>query len=56
MDNKVYTVYDILRAECNLEPLVCLHCKHIGEVIYDQYIGDGYCQWCGKWQLEDKKE
>lgn len=52
--DKVYTVHDIHIAECNLEPIICLHCGQIGEVIYDQYIGDGYCQVCGKWQLENK--
>ena len=53
-ENEFYTVYDVIRAEYTLEPLKCLHCDHVGEVIYDQYQGDGYCQWCGKWQLYDQ--
>ena len=49
---KTFTVYDILSAEVNLEPLICLHCGSI-EVIFDQYVSDAYCQGCGKWQLDE---
>lgn len=56
MNKNVYTIYDIQKAEYSLEPVICIHCNHIGEVIYNQYIGDGYCQWCGKWQLENDDE
>lgn len=50
-----YTVHDILNAEINLEPLICLACgSH--EVTFHQYIGDAYCANCGKWQLEIKGE
>lgn len=46
-----YTVHDIINAECNLEPLVCLYCgSH--EVVFQQYVGDASCQECGIWQLE----
>ena len=48
-----YTVYDILQAECTLEPLTCLHCSS-DEVIFDQYIGDAYCQDCDRWQLDSE--
>jgi len=47
----VYTVYDVIIAECNLEPIVCLNCGS-EEVTYHQYIGDAYCANCGKWQLD----
>ena len=47
---KTYDVQDIIDAECNLEPLECRYC-HSLEVIYHQYIGDAYCQECGRWQL-----
>lgn len=46
----VYTVHDVLQAGYNLEPLQCVHCNSL-EVEFDQYIGDGYCQDCGQWQL-----
>jgi len=33
-------------------------CDYCGEhaVIYHQYVGDAYCETCGKWELEDKEE
>jgi hypothetical protein len=46
-----YTVHDVIRAGCNLEPLECLHCGHVGEVTFNQFVGDAYCGWCGQWQL-----
>jgi len=49
---KSYDVMDIIKAEYNLEPLKCRHCEAIGTVVYHQYIGDGYCEQCGNWQLE----
>jgi uncharacterized CHY-type Zn-finger protein len=48
---KSYTVYDVVKAEHNLEPLECIYC-HSNEVIYDQYVRDGYCGNCGSWQFE----
>ncbi|MFW6016180.1 MAG: hypothetical protein ACOCRK_07050 [bacterium] len=50
---KTYTVNDIKKAECTLEPIKCKHCNHVGEVVYNQTIGDGYCQICGKWQNDE---
>ncbi len=44
-----YTVKDIKEAGFNLEPVNCIHCGST-EVTYHQYIGDGYCPECGKWQ------
>ena len=52
MDNKKYFVEDILEAEFNLEPLICKFCER-NNVIFHQYIGDGYCECCGRWQLEE---
>ena len=48
---KEYNVYDVLEAEFTLEPLVCLFCGS-REVVFEQYVGDAYCQGCGKWQIE----
>jgi len=47
----VYTVYDIIRNEINMEPLICLHCKQVGEVTYYHDMEDAHCELCGKWQL-----
>lgn len=46
---KTYTVKDIKKAECNLEPIKCKYCDSL-EVVYLQYMGDGICQSCGEWQ------
>jgi hypothetical protein len=54
MDEKTYTVYDVLKAECTLEPLYCIHCGSF-EVMYFQYIHDAFCEKCGSWQLEEKE-
>ena len=53
MDKKIkgYNVEDVLRAECNLEPLICKFCGS-DAVIFNQYVGDGCCEKCGRWQLE----
>ncbi len=51
-DEKHYDVQDVIDAECNLEPLKCRHCGHVGEVTYYDYAGDGYCGVCGRWQLD----
>lgn len=48
-----YTVEDVKTAGFTLEPLKCVHCNHVGEVVYNQGIGDGCCQMCGEWQSED---
>ena len=47
-----YTVYDVINAECTLEPMVCLFCgSH--EVTFYQYVADAHCEVCGKWQIEE---
>ena len=48
----IYTTADIKQAGYTLAPLVCVHCGWLGEVVYNQYIGDGLCEICGKWQEE----
>jgi hypothetical protein len=49
-----YTVEDVRAAECNLEPLTCVHCcDSEGHVTYHQGVGDAYCAACGEWQSED---
>ena len=47
-----YSVQDIIEAQSMLEPIQCVHCNHVGEVVYHQYMADGCCQICGKWQSE----
>ena len=54
IDTEKFYVEDVLKAGYNLEPLTCKFCGH-DNVIFHQYIGDGYCEWCGKWQLERKE-
>ena len=49
---KAYSVEDVQEAGYTLEPIKCKFCGSL-EVSYHQYIGDGYCNECGKWQLED---
>jgi len=51
-----YTIQDIINAEFNLEPLTCVHCHHVGEVTFLQYVGDGQCGMCGKWQLGENNK
>ena len=45
------TVYDVIEAGFNLEPLECLHCGAVGEVTYHQHLQDAFCANCGQWQL-----
>jgi hypothetical protein len=45
----LYTVADVQAAHITLEPLLCIFCG-AQEVTYLQYIGDGQCATCGKWQ------
>ena len=47
-----YNVFEVVRAECTLEPMICLYCGSL-EVTYHQYVGDAYCASCGKWQIEN---
>lgn len=51
---ETYTTKDVISAGCNLEPLKCVHCGHVGEVTFMQYIGDSQCGMCGEWQNNDK--
>ena len=53
MAAKAYNVYDVMRAEISLEPMVCLFCGS-SEVTYFQYQEDAHCGTCGKWQREGK--
>lgn len=55
MSDETYTVYDVLQAEYTLEPLRCLFCGSTC-VVFNQYIGDAYCEECGRWQLENREE
>jgi len=48
---KTFDVQDIIDAEYNLEPLKCRFCNSLN-VAFNQYIGDAYCEECGRWQLE----
>jgi len=50
---KSYTVFDVIKAECTLEPMKCIHCNGIGFTTYHQYVRDAYCENCDKWQLEE---
>jgi len=52
---KHYTVKDVKRAGHTLEPLKCRHCGKVGEVTYNQAVGDGVCGYCGKWDSEIKR-
>lgn len=55
MNYKVtYTVADVQAAHITLEPLTCIFCE-LQEVTYLQYIGDGQCGKCGKWQTVDEE-
>ena len=46
---KYYTVQQAIDAECTLEPIKCEHCGHVGEVSYNQVVGDYHCAVCGYW-------
>lgn len=46
---KYFTVQQAIDAESTLHPIRCDHCNHIGEVTYDQIVGDYYCAVCGYW-------
>ena len=54
-EQKTYTVHDVRRAECNLEPLKCIHCGYVG-LFYSQRVRDAYCPDCGRWQLDEQEE
>jgi len=46
---KKFTVKDVQECGYTLEPLHCVYCGS-NEVVYHQYIGNGYCEGCGEWQ------
>ena len=52
-EEKTYTIHDVLAAECDLQPMKCIHCGYVGMTNYFQYIGDAHCEICGKWQLDE---
>lgn len=47
--DKTYIVKQVRQAECNLEPLKCIHCGSL-EVTFYQYQNDAHCAQCGEWQ------
>lgn len=51
-DKKSYDIQDQINAEYTLEPLKCRACGKVGEVVFDQAVGDASCQHCGEWQLD----
>jgi hypothetical protein len=50
----IYTIADVQAAHITLEPLTCTFCGS-QEVTYLQYIGDGQCATCGRWQTVDSE-
>lgn len=50
--NKTYDVQDVINAGCTLEPLKCRACGKVGEVTFNQAVGDASCAYCGEWQLD----
>ena len=53
---KEYDIQDVINAGYTLEPIKCRFCGQLGEVTFNQQIGDGLCGYCGKWQLSDNKK
>jgi hypothetical protein len=49
-----YTVADVHAAHITLEPLICIFCGS-QEVTYLQYIRDGQCATCGRWQTDESE-
>lgn len=31
---------------------MCVHCEHVGELVYRMDVKDIYCKQCGKWYSE----
>lgn len=48
-----YDVQDVIDAGYTLKPLKCRKCGSL-DVVFNQGIGDAYCEMCGTWQLEAK--
>jgi len=55
VEKKVYDVQDVINAGYTLEPIKCRFCGKL-TVVFNQYIGDGYCESCGRWQLLEENE
>jgi len=53
-NKKIYTVKDVISLGYNLSPIQCKYCKSL-EVAFNQHIGDGCCQDCGEWQIEEEE-
>ena len=51
-----FTVEQAIAAEFTLQPIKCWHCGYVGEVSYNQAVGDYYCAVCGRWYEEDKQK
>ena len=51
---KTYSVEEVIAAESTLEPMECKFCGSL-EVIFLQYVGDAYCEECGRWQLDEEE-
>lgn len=49
-----HTIATVLEAEITLEPIECIFC-HEETVVYMQYVGDGHCEACGRWQGADSQ-
>ena len=49
--NAVYDVQDVINAGYTLSPIKCRYCGAMHDVTYMQYIGDAYCENCGRWQI-----
>ena len=52
MEKEYYDIQDIINAGFTLFPIKCRNCSYIGEVTFNQHIGDGLCEKCGEWQLD----
>ena len=49
MESEKYTIAQAQQAHCNLEPLICSNCGHIGEVTYNSLLNAYHCGVCGEW-------
>ncbi len=51
-DQKTFDVQNVINAGFTLEPLRCRYCKATENVVFNQGVGDAYCENCGTWQLD----
>ena len=49
-ENNYHTIFDVIEAQCTLEPIVCVHCGST-EVTFNQQLVNGQCADCGKDQI-----